>query len=546
MSIMLDIDSIPICVAVYKKVGDDFIFIDFNKNAEKVEKISKKDLIGRRLIEVFPGIKEFGLLDVLLRVEKSGESEVLNTAFYEDSRISGYRKNEIVRLCDGSVAAFYTDTTEEKKLETLLEEQRDIFQKIMQDTEDIMVQGINNNHEVIYWNKGSEKVYDYSAKEAMGKKIEELIVPENIKEIVYQDIEEWIHNGVEIRPTELKLIDKHGNDIHVLSKHIMIQVGVDKYELYGIDINLSTTKALQKELKLQRDFLKTLLDTIPDLVWAKDIRGEYISCNSIFEQFFGAKESEIVGKTDFDFLDKKMAESFKKSDKITMQKGSQFITEEHIEFLNGGHKGYFETIKTPFRDSEDKIRGILGISRDISLRKKHEQQLLTFANTDILTGLSNRAVLIGRLEQLIKRRSMKKQYSAILFMDLDNFKEINDLRGHHIGDKLLIEVSKRLKSIVRKGDTVARFGGDEFVLLLEEINTPMDSVHVAKKALEVIVETIYIEGLELEVGVSIGISIFPDDSDSSEQLLRYADDAMYHAKRSGRDMYVLYKNIKTL
>lgn len=152
-------------------------------------------------------------------------------------------------------------------------------------------------------------------------------------------------------------------------------------------------------------------------------------------------------------------------------------------FADESHKGDFETIKTPIKDSENNVTGVLGIARDISLRKDYEKQLLNFANTDNLTGLSNRVVLTDRLEQVLNQRNSKDRQCAILFIDLDDFKKVNDTKGHHIGDELLIEVSKRLRKIVRKGDTVARFGGDEFILLLENISNQSVTSYIAKKYL---------------------------------------------------------------
>jgi len=115
---LLNIDKLPVNVAVYKKEGDDFTFIAFNSAAEITDHINREELLGRKLTEVFPAVKEFGLFDVLQRVEKSGRDEVFDTAFYQDERISGWRKNKVVKLSDGSVAAFYQDCSSEKELET--------------------------------------------------------------------------------------------------------------------------------------------------------------------------------------------------------------------------------------------------------------------------------------------------------------------------------------------------------------------------------------------------------------------------------------------
>jgi len=543
LSLEIDIDFIPTCVAIYKKEADDFIVVDFNKKSEEVEFISKKDILGCKLTKVFPAVKDNGLFDAFLRVYHTGKSETFDTKIYKENRIIVYRKNEVIKLPNGNIFTYFTNITDEKNLDDILIEQQNIFHKVMKDSNAISIQGYDENHEVVYWNRASEKIYGYSEKEATGQKLEDLIIPDSMKGYVYDAVEKWMIEGVEIPASDITLKDKNSNDVYVYSQHKMIQVSVDKTVMYCIDIDLSCTKQLENELIAQRNFLKTIFDTIPDLIWAKNIDGTYLTCNTKFENFFGAKEDEIVGKRDSDFVDKDLAEFFIKNDKIALDRGIATINEEHLVFADGSYKGNFETIKTPIKDRKNNITGILGIARDISLRKDYERQLLGFVNTDNLTGLSNRAVLVDRLEQVSKQRNSKERKCAILFIDLDDFKKINDTKGHHIGDELLIEVSKRLRGTVREGDTVSRFGGDEFILLLENINNKSDASNIAKKVLQVLQEPVYIGKYILHISASIGISIHPTDGEKAEVLLCNADDAMYYAKKHGKNRYKFYTEI---
>src|SRR5262249_51864905 len=177
---------------------------------------------------------------------------------------------------------------------------------------------------------------------------------------------------------------------------------------------------------------------------------------------------------------------------------------------------------------------------DISDRKRAEEQIEFHAYHDVLTHLPNRKLFTDRLMQNITRA---KRYGrgcvAVMFVDLDHFKSINDTLGHEAGDELLLEMSRRLRDCIREDDTVARLGGDEFTIILAELRHPEDAASVAEKIIRAVQEPMTIGGTTLEISASIGISLFPQDGGDPETLLRNADSAMYRAKESGRNTYQL-------
>lgn len=173
-------------------------------------------------------------------------------------------------------------------------------------------------------------------------------------------------------------------------------------------------------------------------------------------------------------------------------------------------------------------------------RKKIEQGFCYMAQYDALTGLANRALFMERMDRSISRANRNNSQVAIMFIDLDHFKRINDTLGHYAGDALLREVSNRLKQCTRKEDTVSRFGGDEFTIILENVKHMNDAVIVANKIIKSIANPILVNDVELYVTPSIGITIFPSDADNIEQLLKHADTAMYRAKEEGRDGFQFY------
>ncbi len=191
-------------------------------------------------------------------------------------------------------------------------------------------------------------------------------------------------------------------------------------------------------------------------------------------------------------------------------------------------------------DAREHIEGIVCVAQDITERKKTLERLNHLANHDVLTNLPNRSLFSDRLSQAITAAQRKKRNIAVIFLDLDRFKNINDTLGHAIGDLLLREVSKRLKNCIRKGDTVARLGGDEFVFLLDEVARLEDVGKIAKKILNGFKDPMILNGHELFISTSIGISFYPGDGDTPEALLKNADTAMYRAKEQGRNNYQLF------
>jgi len=194
---------------------------------------------------------------------------------------------------------------------------------------------------------------------------------------------------------------------------------------------------------------------------------------------------------------------------------------------------FFETDGTPIRDSAGHVAQLLLVSRDVTERKAVEAYVLHQSLHDSLTGLPNRQLLAERLSQATAHRERLHARVAVLFLDLDHFKEVNDTLGHAAGDRLLQDVAERLTICVRDGDTVARLGGDEFVVMLLGLHDHQDAALVADKIVSIVSGACHIEGSELRVTPSIGIAVFPDDGHNADMLLRNADIAMYHAKRQG-------------
>ncbi|MBL1322019.1 MAG: EAL domain-containing protein [Methylophaga sp.] len=221
-----------------------------------------------------------------------------------------------------------------------------------------------------------------------------------------------------------------------------------------------------------------------------------------------------------------------------LAKGENYISE--LRLLRQDGSLFWGMMSGKAIDANDPQAGTIWLFEDITQQREKDEKLLKLASIDSLTGLPNRSVFNDRLEHAIHQSHRKAVRLAVFFLDLDRFKHINDSLGHKAGDILLCEVANRLKKCVREGDTVARLGGDEFTLILEDIRSIQFVAKVADKVLEVISQSYIIDGTEISISPSIGISLYPADGQSSDVLLRNADAAMYHAKESGRNNFQFY------
>lgn len=192
---------------------------------------------------------------------------------------------------------------------------------------------------------------------------------------------------------------------------------------------------------------------------------------------------------------------------------------------------------SPVLDEYGQVQHYLAMKEDITLRKQQEEHIIHQAHFDNLTSLPNRFLSLDRLSQLMEEAKRENSHVAVLFLDLDDFKKVNDTLGHETGDKLLVEASERLKSIIRTGDTVGRFGGDEFIILLGGLKSSVDAQPVTENLLNRFRDAFRIDGRELMITLSVGIALYPDDGDNASELLRNADSAMYYSKQLGRNTY---------
>lgn len=420
----------------------------------------------------------------------------------------------------------------------------------------------------------------------------------------------------------------------------------------------------KEELARQRRLLKTLIQTVPDLVWLKAPDGAYLACNSRFERYIGRAEAELLDKTDADLLEGAPANTSRDKERHAMVTGSPSVSEEWVTFAEDGHRELLETTRTPMFDEHGGLIGVLSVGHDITERKRTEEALRQAANVfayanegimitdaqanildvndaftmisgysreavvgrnprllssgrhdasyyatmwnellerghwrgeiwnrhkngevytemltistvhdasggtegyvglfaditaltlrqqrldymahhDVLTGLPNRVLLEDRMQQAIAQADRHGERLAVVYLDLDGFKTVNDTHGHGVGDQVLMRFAERMRGILRKGDTFARLGGDEFVAVLVGLANTESCGPVVGKLVGAAARVYDIEGIQLRVTVSVGVTFYPQASSVDVAgMLHQADIAMYQAKRAGNKGYCVYR-----
>ena len=379
------------------------------KDAEK--------LINKNIIEVLPKRVAKQILDSIKITLTRNETQVFEydldladgKAYFEGRISPMFNEDKDNRL----VVWLVRDISEKKRALHALVASEQRLRQIFEKMPNIAVQGYNHKREVTFWNKTSEHIYGYTEAEALGQKIDELIIPENFRKAVINAIDDFLYRDIQIPAGELQLQHKDGSKVPVYSTHIKLGNTPEEAEMFCIDFDLTDSKKANKAIE-------------------------------------------------------------------------------------------------------------------------------RLAYYDPLTNLPNRRLFLDRLIQEQKTTKRHPSYSAILFMDLDNFKNLNDSLGHSVGDLLLSDVGRRMQHVVREEDTVARLGGDEFVVLLKELdanqhNAANQAQHIVEKIMAVLTHPITIQQHEHIITTSIGITLFSGEKETAETLLKQADTAMYRAKAAGRN-----------
>lgn len=683
--------------------------ISFNGGNEH-HTLSAPVLLGKNLSETLSSSSVSVWISALGEADNWGISQGKSIMIEQGGQIFWYElsiaKRPALRREDDRFICLARDIT--KRVHThqtdLANEQR--FRNIFETTRNIAVQGYNRFHEVIFWNKASEDLYGFSAAEAMGRKLEDLIIPEFMRDMVYQGIEDWHEKDAAIPSGELALIGKDGKEVWVYSNHVLIDAP-DYKEMYCLDIDLgpqrkallqveqelAERKQIESALRQSEQRLKSAQLMARVAHWSWNPVTDIYSFSPSMQEIFSLPTKKLQGKMcDFiaEFIHTEEHDSLQNAlhENVTLQKpialelrleianqkywlqlqgdqiidnGETFIqgtvqditerkgldlalvaaaadaasapdffvtilkaladaiSAEHVlislinpddpdhatshTYLKNGElqENFNYTLRdTPcidviaenlcfvtenaqqrypkdemfhslniesymgvgIRNASGKPVGILMVMAEQPMpvtpqisslllifadriggelrRAQDQEKIYNLAFFDPLTRLPNRRMLQDRLKLLTAQSARVNQHGALLFIDIDHFKLLNDTRGHHIGDQLLVQVAERISSVIRSTDLAARLGGDEFVVVFDNLGEEAEAAAMeAKKRAEELHDLINLPYPLMQTvyhcTISIGVNLFKGQTRSIDDLLRHADVAMYQAKDSGRN-----------
>ena len=305
----------------------------------------------------------------------------------------------------------------------------------------------------------------------------------------------------------------------------------------GTILDITERKQMEEVIRQDKEKYQSILENIQEGYFEVDLKGNFTFCNDSMARLTGYTKEELIGMNHKQFTTKETAELvFQAFNKVYMT-GEPSKAFDWLIINKDGTEGYIEASITLKRDSSGKPSGFEGMIRDVTERKRIEEQIKHLSTHDVLTDLPTMRLAKDRLKMAISLAKRNKTMMAVMFIDLDDFKEVNDTLGHDAGDYVLKQVANRLLSCVRASDTVARVGGDEFLIIANGIHVPKNAEQIANKLINSVSQPINFNGGQAVVGASIGIALCPNDGEDMDHLIKQADEAMYRTKNASKNSF---------
>jgi len=539
------LNSIPVPVFYKNKAGQ---YTGFNKAYETFFGATQEKLIGKTVFDISPPELAKIYYDKDQELFGGGgdqryESQVKNA--FGETRDVIFNKAVLTDskgAVSGLIGAIY-DITERKKAEETLRESEARLQAITDSAHDAIMM-IDNNGNITFWNPAAERILGYTKGEVIGKDLHKLIAPERYHAAHLAAFPEFRKTGqgnAVGKTLELAAVRKDGKEIDIALSLSTVKIE-NAWHAVGIMQDITERKQAETDLRASEERYHFITDHTADHIWTMDLSMRYVYSSPAVIKLLGYTVEELLEKS-FDYfftpeslvMAQKLLAKELETDKDPHADPNRILTLQSELYRKDGRLVWLESSLTFIRDESLKPVGILGVSRDITERKKSEEQIKHLATHDLLTDLPTLRLARDRMSVAINMARRYKKGVALMFVDLDGFKSVNDTLGHDAGDFVLKEIAIRLLSCVRETDTVARIGGDEFLIIATEMNSPENAAQIAEKVLKLVSQPIAFNGQQAKVGTSIGIALFPDHGDNMDQLIKLADETMYKVKNAGKN-----------
>ncbi|MBW7850396.1 MAG: EAL domain-containing protein [Rhodospirillales bacterium] len=527
--------------------------------------IAGEKAVGRKITAIFPEIEGSRLVRALQDALTNGMAALLSSSLHQillplfrDGTLPGAREpmkhvvyvKPVTDQGERRCLLQVNDVTHAVAREELLRKQARTMEAlaenyrlselhtraVLDNTADAIVT-FDERGSIESYNPAAVEIFGYPPDEIVGKPVSLLMPrlsgnPGSIGDAVA---------GFLQRRTEVQGRRKNGEEMPLELSISAMEFGGQRLFI-GIAHDITERKRVEAELRNQKEWLTTLINAMPDIVCFKDGEGRWLIANQLYIETFGLEGVDILGKKAENLAEHSpnrdvLLESVA-SDRRAWIRGRPTVFETTIP-TRGGEK-IFDFMKAPLLNPDGSRKGLVVVGRDITERKLAAERIRRLAHHDSLTDLPNRVLFQERLREAIAQARRNGTLIALMFLDLDKFKDVNDTLGHYVGDLLLKAVAERLGGCIRKTDTVARLGGDEFAVLLTNLSTIDGASTVAEAIVESIAEPFQLDENEIITSTSIGITIFPHDADDADRLLKFADLALYRSKAEGRNGYHFY------
>ena len=429
-----------------------------------------------------------------------------------------------------AVALIFRDITERKQAD----EARTRLAAAAEGSNDaIFIRDVDGK--IVFWNHGAQKIYGYSSAEVLGKDSAFLVPPEHLedRERHWEALQQG--GAVENHETVRRCKDQTLVDVTISVSQVKDTSG----NIIGLT-TIARDISARKPAERAQAQLAAIVETSDDAIVARTPDDTIINWNAAAERMFGWSAKEALGKS-FRGLLSQTPEVRQQGRFEKVLRGEPApAPRDDVRRRKDGSTIHVQTTMSAVRDAQGKILFVSCIMRDVTERVFAERHIEHLATKDTLTGLSNRGMLTEQMRSAISRAARSHTQLAVMFVDLDHFKAVNDTLGHAAGDDLLRECARRLTDCVRDGDIVARLGGDEFVVLLTDITDTAIVTPIATRMLKLLTTPYHLQGHDAQTSASVGICFYPTDGEDVTTLMKYADIAMYHAKELGRDNFQFY------